>query len=153
MPIFFWDGLIDEVEIFDRALSASEIQDIFNAGSAGKCVYAFEGFFPPVDNPPVLNRVNAGRAIPVKFSLEGDQGLSIFAPDYPKSQVISCASAVPVDEIEETVTAGGSGLSYDPNTDTYTYVWKTNKAWAGTCRQLIVKLKDNSEHRANFDFK
>jgi hypothetical protein len=42
--------------------------------------------------------------------------------------------------------------TYDPNTDTYTYVWKTNKAWAGTCRQLLVKLKDNSEHRANFDF-
>ncbi len=30
-------GRIDEVEIFNRALSASEIQDIFNAGSAGKC--------------------------------------------------------------------------------------------------------------------
>jgi len=30
-------GLIDEVEIFNRALSASEIQSIFNAGSDGKC--------------------------------------------------------------------------------------------------------------------
>ncbi len=30
-------GLIDEVELFNRALSASEIQAIFNAGSAGKC--------------------------------------------------------------------------------------------------------------------
>jgi Concanavalin A-like lectin/glucanases superfamily len=30
-------GLIDEVEIFHRALSAHEIQAIFNAGSAGKC--------------------------------------------------------------------------------------------------------------------
>lgn len=34
---FFWDGLIDEVEIFNRALSPQEIQDLFNAGSAGKC--------------------------------------------------------------------------------------------------------------------
>jgi Concanavalin A-like lectin/glucanases superfamily/VHL beta domain len=32
----FWDGQIDEVEIFNRALSASEIQSIYNAGSAGK---------------------------------------------------------------------------------------------------------------------
>ena len=32
-----WNGLIDEVEIFNVALSASEIQSIFNAGSAGKC--------------------------------------------------------------------------------------------------------------------
>ena len=34
---FFLDGLIDEVEIFNRALSASEIADIFNAGSANRC--------------------------------------------------------------------------------------------------------------------
>ena len=33
----FWNGLIDEVEIFNRALSDSEIQAIYSAGSAGKC--------------------------------------------------------------------------------------------------------------------
>ena len=33
----FFNGLIDEVGIFNRALSTSEIQAIFNAGSAGKC--------------------------------------------------------------------------------------------------------------------
>jgi len=33
----FFHGLIDEVEVFDRALTASEIQAIYNAGSAGKC--------------------------------------------------------------------------------------------------------------------
>ncbi|MBI2486545.1 MAG: thrombospondin type 3 repeat-containing protein [Deltaproteobacteria bacterium] len=31
------DGLIDELEIYNRALSDEEIQDIVNAGSAGKC--------------------------------------------------------------------------------------------------------------------
>lgn len=30
-------GLVDEVEVFNRALSQTEIQSIFNAGSAGKC--------------------------------------------------------------------------------------------------------------------
>lgn len=34
---FHTDGLIDEVEIFSRAISSSEIEAIFNAGSAGKC--------------------------------------------------------------------------------------------------------------------
>lgn len=33
-----WSGLIDEVEIFNRALDATEIQALFNAGSAGKCL-------------------------------------------------------------------------------------------------------------------
>jgi len=32
-----FQGLIDEVEIFNRALCATEIQAIFNAGKAGKC--------------------------------------------------------------------------------------------------------------------
>ena len=33
----FTQGRIDELEIFDRALTTAEIQAIFNAGSAGKC--------------------------------------------------------------------------------------------------------------------
>src|SRR5207249_9202817 len=33
----FFTGKIDEVEVFDRALSQAEIQAIYNAGSAGKC--------------------------------------------------------------------------------------------------------------------
>ena len=32
-----FNGLIDEVEVFDRALLASEVQAIYNAASAGKC--------------------------------------------------------------------------------------------------------------------
>jgi len=32
-----WVGSIDEVSVYNRALTASEIQAIFNAGSAGKC--------------------------------------------------------------------------------------------------------------------
>lgn len=36
-PARHYGGLIDEVEIFDRALSAAEIQAIYDAGSAGKC--------------------------------------------------------------------------------------------------------------------
>jgi hypothetical protein len=33
----YFNGLIDEVEVFDRALSEEEIASIFAAGSAGKC--------------------------------------------------------------------------------------------------------------------
>jgi Ca2+-binding RTX toxin-like protein len=33
----FWAGNIDELEFFNRVVSAPEIQEIFEAGSAGKC--------------------------------------------------------------------------------------------------------------------
>ena len=97
--------------------------------------------------------VNAGRAIPVKFSLSGNKGLDIFAAGYPVSQQIACSDGAPLIDIEQTVTAGGSSLSYDAATDTYTYVWKTENSWAGTCRQLIVRLNDGSDHVAFFKFK
>jgi hypothetical protein len=31
-------------------------------------------------------------------------------------------------------------------------VWKTDKAWAGSCRALVVKLADNTAKTANFQF-
>lgn len=117
-----------------------------------RVVYDFSGFFQPVDNPPTLNALKAGSAVPTKFSLAGPRGLAVLAPDYPKSEEIACSSSAPVDGIESTVTAGSSGLSYDATTGQYTYVWKTLKDWAGTCRQLVVKLNDGTLHRANFKF-
>ncbi len=51
----FANALIDEVEIYNRALSASEIEDIFNAGGSGKCkrssamVVTIEGLKSEVD--------------------------------------------------------------------------------------------------------
>ena len=121
-------------------------------------IYSFSGFFQPVDNPGpgpsfVFNVAKAGSAIPVKFSLSGNQGLGIFAAGYPKSQPISCSTSATYDAIEETVTAGSSSLSYDATTDRYLYVWKTDKVWANTCRKLTVRLIDGTDHIAYFNFK
>ena len=117
--------------------------------------YSFGGFQQPVDARPTLNSMKAGAAVPVKFSLGGNQGMNIFAAGYPKSQAIACNDAVDVDGIETTVTAGGSSLTYDPATNTYIYIWKTDKAWAGTCRQLVLEFADagSTTARANFKFK
>jgi hypothetical protein len=113
-------------------------------------VYNFSGFFRPVDNLPTLNSVKAGSAVPVKFSLNGNQGLNIFASGSPASKVAACDAAAPVDAVEETLTAGNSSLQYDSSLDQYTYVWKTEKTWAGSCRQLVVKFNDGTTQAANF---
>jgi hypothetical protein len=116
-------------------------------------IYNFLGFFQPVDNLPTINSVKAGQAIPVKFSLGGYKGTNIFAVGYPASQQVSCSTSAPIDAIEETVTSGSSSLSYNSGADQYHYVWKTEKSWVGTCRQLIVKLNDGTTHTAIFMFK
>ena len=82
----------------------------------------------------------------------GDHGLAIFAAGYPIAEKIACTGGTPQDAIEETVLVGSSSLSYDAASDTYTFVWKTNTAWANTCRQLNVRLNDGTEHKANFKF-
>jgi len=115
--------------------------------------YNFSGFFQPVDNLPVFNVTKAGNSIPIKFSLDGFQGMDIFLNGYPLSRQIACDSSAPLGNVEQTVNAGGSSLSYDMSADQYVYVWKTSKPWAGTCRQFIMILKDGSIHIANFKFK
>lgn len=113
----------------------------------------WSGFLQPVDNPPALNSVKAGSAIPVKFSLGGNFGLNIFAGGYPQSATAACDASAPVDAIESTVTAGASSLQYDATTQTYTYVWKTDSKWSGMCRQLVLKFADGTTQFANFKFK
>jgi hypothetical protein len=147
------DGVADSADNCPSVANPEQV-DTDGDGVGDACEpsgYNFSGFFRPVDNLPTLNQVKAGRAIPVKFSLEGDQGLEIFADGYPKSQPIDCDSGDPVDAIEQTVSAVQSALSYDATTDQYTYVWKTAKDWTG-CRELVLRFDDKQEHKANFQF-
>jgi len=120
-------------------------------GANAAAGYAFTGFFAPVDNA-ALNVAKAGSAIPVKFSLGGDQGLDIFADGYPKAVPIACDTGEPFDTIETYVVASNSGLKYSADADQYTYVWKTQKGWTG-CQQLQVKLDDGTTHTADFKFR
>lgn len=129
-----------------------------NAGNTGSAsvsysvIYDFGGFTAPID-PQAVNQVKAGQTVPVKFSLNGDQGLNIFATGYPTSQEVACDGSTSINAVEETGTAGNSGLSYDSDIDQYSYNWKTDKGWSGTCRQLIVQFDDGSEYSALFQFK
>src|SRR5262249_10251599 len=86
----------------------------------------FSGSFQPVDNAPTMNGAKAGSAIPVKFSLGGNQGMNIFQTGYPHVTTVSCNTSAPTDVIETTVTAGSSSLQYDSTVNQYSYVWKTN---------------------------
>lgn len=115
-------------------------------------VYKFGGFFQPIDNQPAWNKRKAGSAVPVKFNLDGNQGMAILDGDAPMSVDIPCSNMIGVGIPERVATAGNSGLNYDPTTDTYNYIWKTDKAWAETCRQLTVKLIDGTSHKILFNF-
>lgn len=127
-----------------------------NASTEASCgytvVYDWGGFLGPIDTGDVVNVVKAGSAVPVKFSLAGDHGIGILAADSPTIEFGACSPSAPMDTFEQTETAGASGLSYDAETDVYTYVWKTAKSWAGECGTLTVQLVDGTTHTALFSF-
>ena len=111
--------------------------------------WAFSGFLGPIVNLPTVNNVNAGSAVPIKFSLDGDQGLDIFVDGTPTSTPVNCATLSPTGSAEEISTNGG--LTYRSDIDTYSLAWKTTKSWTG-CRLLTLELLDGTVHEAAFSF-
>jgi hypothetical protein len=149
---------LDTSSVGSKTATAPAATAVDNAGNASAAVscnysvdYAWSGFVAPVNTGDVVNTVKAGSAVPVKFSLAGDQGMAILAAGSPTVSFGACSSD-PTDAIEQTVTAGSSGLQYDQTTDQYTYVWKTDKSWAGQCATLSVQLADGTTHTAQFSF-
>ncbi len=119
--------------------------DVSNADFA--ITWPFSGFFPPIG--PGLNPAKAGSAVPVKFSLGGDRGLAILEDGYPASVQVDCVTGAPIGS--PVPTRSDDGLTFANGQ--YSYVWKTDGSWAGTCRQLQVLLVDGTLHTALFRFK
>jgi hypothetical protein len=108
----------------------------------------FRGFFLPVRNMPVVNRMTAGRAIPVRFSIEGQAGPSALPP-VVTSTGVACRSGMSERSVEEHVNAASSSMQVVGSR--YTYTWRTMPAWTGTCRMLVVQL-DGNTYEALFHF-
>jgi hypothetical protein len=98
------------------------------------------------------HEANAGSAVPLKFSLPGDLGPQLFAEGYPVSQQVDCDTAAPIGDEEPAQSVGKFKEDYKDGVTHYQYTWKTDKAWAGTCRVLIGQFVDGTERRGFFEF-
>jgi predicted extracellular nuclease len=112
--------------------------------------YHFNGFEAPVDNPPTLNIAKAGQSVPVKFHLAGNLGLDVLF-GMPFAMQHTCGGGGPSDTVDAT-NPGASGLQFDPVSNTYTYVWKTDKLWTYQCRTFEITFDDGTYRRAEFSF-
>lgn len=112
--------------------------------------WPFTGFFEPLSG--TLRTATAGSTIPVKFSLGGDRGLAIVAAGFPISRSsTACDPSVP-DPSVATETESRSGLRYDTTAGRYVYAWKTERSWAGQCREFVLRLIDGSDHTTTVQF-
>jgi hypothetical protein len=132
----------------DRAgnLQARAVSVTINVRSA-VAAYRFGGFQRPMTAG--TNAVNSGAAVPVKFSLGGYRGMSIFTAGSPATVAFKCGAVPPTTGSEAVATNGA--LTYDAASDTYSFVWKTTKTWAG-CRALQLNFADGSMAMALFNF-
>jgi hypothetical protein len=126
------------VTAYDRAGNVAQETHTYSV------VYDFGGFAAPVAAYPTATQMKAGEGVPVKFSLHGDQGSNIFAAGSP--------AWIPCGALDGQTPADGT-LSYNASSDRYTFLTATSKAWAGSCRDLIVTLRDGTTHRARFTFR
>jgi sugar lactone lactonase YvrE len=129
-------------------------EDADGDGRGDACdTHSFDGFRPPVDNPPTVNTGRAGRTYPVKFQVRDENGAlvtSLAAVSSIKYKPVGCGSFAgdPADALETTAT-GETSLRVED--DQFIYNWKTPTA-AG-CYELFVTLADGGVHSANFSLK
>jgi hypothetical protein len=110
----------------------------------------FKGFLRPLYNAPMVNRMKAGRAVPVMFSVTGSRGQRSLKQGSPTSVAVACTVGKSEKSLDQTVDASASRLIVAG--DKYIYIWKTRSDWAGSCRKLVVTLVDGSTHEAQFRF-
>ena len=160
-------GSVDTSTIGQKTVTITGDDNAGNRGSAN-CTYdvdyKWSGFFQPIDvfnndasvatvsDKTAWNSAKAGSAIPVKFSLSGNQGLNILAAGSPTTSPAKCPGWTANFDPIETLAGTTSGLKYDAIADQYNYTWKTSSALVGTCQRLEVKLVDGTSHYAFFKF-
>lgn len=138
-----------------RNVSCSATDMAGNAASATAAYtvrYGYIGFKPPVDNPPTVNRAQAGQTIPLKWQLVDTSGNTISTLTSVTFTVTTttCATGTVLDQIEEYVT-GSSGLLNQGNGN-YQYNWQTAKSFRNTCKTVRIGLGDGNVPTAHFKF-
>ena len=120
-------------------------------------------FTSPVSAAPAINVVQVGSTVPLKFSYPEAQGqLDVLAPNSPYSRQVECSTLRTLDPNATFTTPrpfpvpiqtpGNSGLAYDARTGLYSMNWKTDPAWAFTCREAVLTRDDGEQHRSYFFF-
>jgi arabinogalactan endo-1,4-beta-galactosidase len=145
---------------FTVPASKGQLWQMVSVHITGPAPYPFDGFQPPVQDSPELNSENAGQMIPIRFSLGGDLGRDVIVPGYPTVTPVDCTTEEPRGNSVPAGLEGGflsevwniAPVSYDPSSDSYSYLWATQRNMAGTCQQLTVLLTDGSDHEAYFRF-
>jgi hypothetical protein len=118
--------------------------------------YGFSGFLELpilVDKDPVDPR--AGRVVPVLWALRDAQGMPI--GDLQTFVGLTSAPAAcdgsGAGAREDAAAHNDAPLFYDAGAGQFAFKWLTDASWAGTCRQIQLRLSDGAVHTAVMRFR
>ncbi len=122
-----------------------------SAGASYRVVYGFVGFSSPLQNPPTLNVLKAGRSVPVRWRLVDAQGapVSNLGTAAIGTTAIACPSAV---ENRISVYGGANSQLQNLGNGYYQLDWAAAVGYRATCRRLNLDLGDGQAHPAQFKF-
>ena len=135
----FVDGTIDEVRIYDCALSPSTIE----AHAAG--IYGFNGLMAPYA-PPEQKAFKAGSTIPLKWKYTDSAGPVASENADP---VVGWIFMGPTENgsgiLVEEDAPGASGLRYDDLTMTWQFNWQTDKSFPTGQYDIYIKSNQTGQ--------
>jgi Tol biopolymer transport system component len=108
------------------------------------------GWEPPLrgDRP---NAAQAGRTIPVRFAVGGAGNANVIAS--VRVAPVACAGSATVAAGDPSLKAADWSVPGNHGGGDSMLLWRTTKAFGGSCRQLQVQLTDGSVHRLTFNFR
>lgn len=111
--------------------------------------FRFRGFYRPVENAPVVNKVKAGSTVPIGWDLYGERGVPILSraavvDGYPRATPIECGASSGSASGAAASSHGFGGWRW------YDYYWRV-PAGAGICYRFEVKFTDGSTQVAYFE--
>ena len=145
------NGLVDEVEIFNRALSQSEIAGIVKAGSAGKCkTPPYSAKIQQPINADGSSDFSAKRGVvPVKFTLSQGEVATCNLP--PATIAVTRTAGASTGTVNESVysMAADSGSNFKITSCQYSYNLAGSSLGAGTYR-VDIKINGTVVGSATF---
>ena len=139
-----------------HTLTASAADNAGNVGTStitySVLAWTISGFYQPVDMGNVLNTINNGRTVPMKFEVfKGTTELTDTAIVTLSLKQVTCGTGMFIDDIEITTT-GNTSLRYDPASGQFIYNWKTPST-ANICYDVVLTTSDTSAITAHFKLK
>jgi hypothetical protein len=96
---------------------------------------------------------HAGQTVRLRIASTNNRGLLIFEGVLPATYQVGCDGDQPASLAASGFSVGKTSWSFNNQTNEYNYLWKTDKAWKGTCQMLNIRLKDGTNHRAKIRFR